>query len=537
MLRSLMQTIWNFYGFNYPIIIAQQLKNNYFEAGEFLAWFWETKDYKKQKQSCSVGMIISIAAYVLILVGIASLVYLAFQAGRWQIGAALLVTYPLLATHVMAILLIPLRAIWFLVHPKKLFRSLVCWYIEKQVKRLCRKHSFTVVAVAGSVGKTSTKMAIAHLLRASGKRVLYQEGNYNDRVTVPLVLFDLKLEGLFNPKWWLSTFRSMRRAIAADSYPYDVVVLELGTDAPGQMRKFSYLKPELGVLTSVAPEHMEYFKTLDAVAREETEILRWSNKALVNKDNTDDSYLQDFVYASYGTHKTADYHVVRRKDETLRGQTISYDLLGSKITSHIRFLGEQGAIITVSAAAAAHILKIAPKDIENGLSELQPFSGRMQILPGIKESTLIDDTYNASPLAVRAAIDVLHKTDTGQRIAILGDMNELGGISAQAHKDIGAYCSPDKFDLLVTIGPESKSYLAPAALERGCIVESFDSPYKAGDFVEKHLQQNAVVLIKGSQNRVFAEEAIKSLLKNKDDTQKLVRQSKTWLTKKHQQFN
>jgi UDP-N-acetylmuramoyl-tripeptide--D-alanyl-D-alanine ligase len=157
-------------------------------------------------------------------------------------------------------------------------------------------------------------------------------------------------------------------------------------------------------------------------------------------------------------------------------------------------------------------------------------------LPGIKNSTLIDDTYNASPVAAKAALDVLYAGQAPQRIAILGSMNELGGYSPEAHREVGDYCDPSKLNLVVTIGKDANQYLAPAAAVRGCQVATFINPYKAGNYVGEQLQEGAVVLAKGSQNRVFAEEALKVLLANAGDADKLVRQSPYWRSVKAKQF-
>jgi UDP-N-acetylmuramoyl-tripeptide--D-alanyl-D-alanine ligase len=160
----------------------------------------------------------------------------------------------------------------------------------------------------------------------------------------------------------------------------------------------------------------------------------------------------------------------------------------------------------------------------------------MRTLPGVSSTTLIDDTYNSSPSAVKAALEVLYQTQAGQRICILGDMNELGEQSPAEHRAVGEYCDPKKLDLVVTIGAESQKSLAPAAEKNGCEVKSFDSPYEAGDYVKQHLRQGAVILAKGSQNRIFAEEALKKLLRDPADAGQLVRQSPYWLKVKNQQF-
>jgi len=160
----------------------------------------------------------------------------------------------------------------------------------------------------------------------------------------------------------------------------------------------------------------------------------------------------------------------------------------------------------------------------------------MQILRGVENSIIIDDTYNASPVAVKAALDVLYGTTAPQRIAILGSMNELGGYSRQAHEEVGEYCDPKKLDLVITIGKDAEKHLAPAAKKRGCTVESVMSPYEAGERARNALKSSAVVLAKGSQNGVFAEEALKSLLSDPNDEGRLVRQSKYWLGVKSKQF-
>jgi UDP-N-acetylmuramoyl-tripeptide--D-alanyl-D-alanine ligase len=116
-------------------------------------------------------------------------------------------------------------------------------------------------------------------------------------------------------------------------------------------------------------------------------------------------------------------------------------------------------------------------------------------------------------------------------------MNEMGRESAQMHEEIGAYCDPAKLQLLVTIGQEARDYIAAAAQKNGCEVASFNSPYEAGAYVKQQLHKGAVVLAKGSQNGVFAEESIKPLLANQADEAKLVRQSEHWLNIKKRQFS
>lgn len=458
--------------------------------------------------------------------------YLNDFAGGWQFGLAIILSYPL----VLAYMLLVARGLWRLGKPKLLGRSAVCHILEWQVRRLRSRHTFTLIAVTGSVGKTSTKTSIAAVLGAT-RRVKWQEGNYNDRVTVPLIFFGHVQPGLFNVIAWLGIFLK-NEFMLRRNYPYDVVVVELGTDRPGNIREFAYLKPDVVVVTAVAPEHMEQFRTLDAVAEEELTVLNFSKQALINRDDVPSAYLKGKEYQSYGLKKGADYTVSERSGRDLQGQTMTLHL-GEKtenVTVSFALLGDQGAKIALAAAATAHLLEVSPEDIKKGMEVLKAFSGRMQILAGRYNTTLIDDTYNATPIATKAALDVLYAGDAPQRIAILGSMNELGEYTPEAHREVGAHCDPEKLDFVVTVGADANRYLAPTAEAQGCTVYQFTSPYEAGDFVNEHLKEGAVVLAKGSQNGVFTEEALKVLLADKTDVHKLVRQSAYWMGVKSKQF-
>src|SRR5690606_7513052 len=122
------------------------------------------------------------------------------------------------------------------------------------------------------------------------------------------------------------------------------------------------------------------------------------------------------------------------------------------------------------------------------IAAILPVSGRLRRLRGINNSLIIDDTYNSSPEAVKACLRMLASMEAPQRIAILGNMNELGAISPAAHKEIGELCDPDVLNLVITIGPDANAHLAPAAEARGCTVKRFDSPYAAGEYVQSKVE-------------------------------------------------
>jgi UDP-N-acetylmuramoyl-tripeptide--D-alanyl-D-alanine ligase len=422
-----------------------------------------------------------------------------------------------------------------LLSPKKAGREWVCKILESQVRRLRAKHKFQLVAVAGSIGKTSTKLAIAHSLEPS-RRVMYQTGNYNDRVTVPLVIFGQKLPSLMNIFAWTRIFLLNERTIRLPYY-YDVVVVELGVDAPRQMKDFAYLEPDLSVVTAVTPEHMETFMTLDNVAAEELLVCDFSKKVLVNADDTFPKYLEGRGVLTYGQDGQNTYRATNYASKGLAGAEVELELAAEPaFTAQAQILGKQGVKILLAAAAAGQLLGLNDDELQKGLKEVKPFAGRMQILPGIKNSTIIDDTYNASPATVIAALDVLYASEAPQRIAILGNMNELGDYSQKAHEEVGEYCDPTRLNLVVTIGPDAEKYLVPVAAARGCTVKAFGSPYDAGAYVQEQLQDGAIILAEGSQNKVFAEESLKPLLADKADESRLVRQSPNWLRTKRQQF-
>jgi UDP-N-acetylmuramoyl-tripeptide--D-alanyl-D-alanine ligase len=535
------------YGHRYVWTVLAMLQANGYRALPYLWRYWHIQDFSdptlqaglvktERLKMLRTAMWAGMLAQVVAGVGLIVLWARNDVAAGNLFGLALLVSYPLVWAHLIAI---PagLRNVWYFVsHPKKLGRAIVCRMLEKQVLRLYRKHDFKVVAVVGSVGKTSTKLAIAKVLERQF-RVRYQSGNYNDRVTVPLVFFGQKEPNILNVFAWLNIFRANRQAIK-EEYPYDVVVLELGTDGPGFMREFAYLRIDVAVLTAITPEHMEYFKTLDAVAAEELTIFDFADQVLVNADDVPGKYLADRKFEEYSLRSDKAHYYASIISDDLSGQKLKLQLAnGRALNTKSKYIGEPGARFTLAAAAVADQLDMQAPEIAKAVDHLEPFAGRMQVLPGINGATLIDDTYNASPIAAKSALDVLYATETKQRIAILGSMNELGDFSPEAHREVGEHCDPKKLNLVVTIGNDADKYLAPAAQKRGCTVKTFTSPYEAGEFVKSQLKKGAVVLAKGSQNQVFAEESLKPLLANLEDADKLVRQSSYWLKKKQSQFN
>jgi UDP-N-acetylmuramoyl-tripeptide--D-alanyl-D-alanine ligase len=400
---------------------------------------------------------------------------------------------------------------------KKLAKRVVAAVLGYQVRRLVKKNNLKVIGVAGSIGKTSTKLAIAQVLKA-GIKVQYQDGNYNDIVTVPLVFFGESEPSLYNPLAWLGVFWRNQKQISK-SYPYDVVVIELGSDTPGQIAGFKrYLRLEIGVITAITPEHMQSFGTIETVADEELEVSKFASLIVANKDLCDPRYLKDLSnLLTYSLSSAADFNI-------------------SSTGLEVAGISPPEQYSRLAAVAVATKLGLSKEQVSKGLKNVQPTAGRMQMLKGVNDSQIIDDTYNSSPAAAKLALDYLYKMDSPQKIAVLGSMNEMGQYSKEAHDEVGSYCDPKKLDLVMTIGTDAKNYLAPAAEANGCQVQSFDNPYTAAEYLKPIIKKNAIVLVKGSQNSVFAEETVKLILANPDDADKLVRQSDYWTKVKDKCF-
>ena len=416
-------------------------------------------------------------------------------------------------------------------------KNFIATILGWQVRRLRKKNNFIVIGITGSIGKTSTKFAIASVLGET-KKVLYQEGNYNDIVSVPLVFFGKTMPNIFNPLAWLSIFMANERVIAA-KYPYDIVIAEIGTDGPGQIKDFGkYLQIDIAIVTAITPEHMEYFADLDAVAEEELSIANFARQLWVNKDLVDAKYLANLKdFKTYSLKSGAD---VQLTNIVFKGTEASFDILAANelwMSSNHQKITEPQLYSLCAAAAIANQLNVPAQSVDAGIKQMQAVSGRMQQLQGLRGSVIIDDTYNASPEAVIAALDTLYRLDAPQKIAVLGNMNELGKFSEAEHKRVGNYCDPEQIDFVITIGPDANKFLAPTAEARGCQVRSFDDPYSAGEFVKDIIKDKALILVKGSQNKVFAEETVKVLLANPADKAKLVRQSPYWLSVKKKNFS
>lgn len=407
-------------------------------------------------------------------------------------------------------------------------------------KQLLKKHRPKIIAVTGSVGKTNTKRAIAAVVETEFE-TQWHEGNFNSQIGLPLALYELyPPKNVHNPLPWLVIFMKLLAKFLAWNYPYSLLVLELGISEKGDMDRFlSYIKPDIGVVTAIQPAHLEGFGSIDTVFEEKMKMAAASDHVVVNGD---DIRLHQYAtnhpgVIEFGTHERVAvraFNPRRTKDGTLNF-TINEDKIESK------FIGIHSLLALAAGWTVGEILGVDHEARNQGLEELPPYPGRMNLLKGKKSSLIIDDSYNAvTPQAVIAALDTLESFEAKRRIAIIGNMNELGDYSKKGHEEVGQAVAEHDIDYLFTIGDYARKYLAKAAQKAGMKkdnVKSFKSPYRAGNYVAKMLKSGDVVLVKGSQNGVFAEEATALLLELESDRSKLVRQSAKWQSIKHEQFH
>lgn len=423
-----------------------------------------------------------------------------------------------------------------------MFKKQIQKRLEKYVREYFAVHpEVKLVAVAGSVGKTSTKTAIATVL-AKQLRVRMENTNHNTHMSAPLAILGIdyptNVHSIFA---WLTVFRAAKKRIKQPT-DVDVIVQELGTDRPGEIAHFmTYLRPNIGVVTSVTPEHMEFFHNIEKVAEEEIALANGSELAIVNREDVAGrfaSFLTNQTVVTYGSTSAAEYRI--EVDDFSLEYGYAAKLIAPEIeqplSAQIRVMGEHSLRPVTAAMTVAVKMGITLRSLVAGVEDIAAVKGRMNVLRGVRGSIIIDDTYNSSPASASAALRTLYDLPAPQRIAILGDMNELGSTSPAEHEALGMLCDPNLLAWVITIGKESEAYLAPAARGRGCQVKSFKSAIEAGGFVNSVLDENGLVLAKGSQGDIYAEEAVKVLLHETHEDKELVRQSQNWQTAKRNFF-
>ena len=343
----------------------------------------------------------------------------------------------------------------------------------------------TVVGITGSVGKTSTKEFVAGVL-ATKYQVWKTQGNFNNEVGLPLTVLQLREE-------------------------HEIAVLELGISDFGEMHRLSEIaKPDICVLTNIGQCHLEFLGDRDGVLKAKTEIFDFLNPNGMIFVNGDDDKLvtlrerwQDKLVC-FGRGVANDVYAANEISKGLLGSTM--DIVGSMELKEVQIPlpGEHMVLNALAAAAVAKYLQLSLEEIKEGIKRVQAVSGRSNLIP-YEEFVLIDDCYNANPVSMKAAIDLLQSAN-GRKVAVLGDMFELGEEEEKLHYEVGEY-TKNKVDYLVCVGNLAEQIYKGANANKS---ENMTSLYlQDKEDVYKHLKEiikpQDTILLKASHGMGFAD--------------------------------
>ena len=439
---------------------------------------------------------------------------------------------------------------------KNIFKNIIAYILRIESRLVILKYKPKIVVITGSVGKTSTKDAIYAVL-SKVSYVRKSEKSYNSEIGLPLTILGVP-NGWNNPFVWLKNiFKGLWLIIAPHKYP-KWLVLEVGVGKAGDMQKTaSWLATDVVIVTAIGetPVHIEFFSSRKHLIEEKSNLIKTLKKdgyLVLNADDEDVSQMKSKtknLTITYGFKEGADLlgsgdNILYDNDEIPRGIIFRVDEggfahsttnKGSSLPVTIEgVFGRNHVYASLAALALASILKLNMLNAVDALKNYDVPPGRMRLLKGINSSMIIDDTYNSSPFACKSALMTLGQVKcSGRRIAILGDMLELGKHTIDAHKDIGKIAS-ENCDVLMVVGPRAKS-IKEGAIETGMSSEKifeFLNSSEAKDFVKTFVQKSDLVLVKGSQG-VRMERVVEDILFDQENKNKLlVRQDAEWLKKK-----
>ncbi|MFA5155434.1 MAG: UDP-N-acetylmuramoyl-tripeptide--D-alanyl-D-alanine ligase [Patescibacteria group bacterium] len=425
-------------------------------------------------------------------------------------------------------------------------RQLIKLKLKILARLIVKRYQPTIVAVTGSIGKTSAKAAIGRVLRDKF-RVRVSPQNYNNEFGLPLSII-----GAVSPGHnWLGWVRVCWRAVGLllfkdPTYP-QVLVLEMGVDRPGDLAYLVKIAPpDVALVTNVSHSHIEYFGSLDDIQTEkQTLVEQVNNKGLVIL-NYDNEATREMASASrarvltYGLRTGADLQAqdlvfnFTKGNYELAGLHCKLGYNGVTVPLFMDNVMTEGALYAALAATAVGLhFQLNLVDIVGSLRDFVLPPGRMNVLPGIKHTFIIDDTYNSSPEAAAAALDILGriKIETGaHKYAILGEMLELGVYTETGHRAVGEQVAKSGIDGLIAVGEKARDIIR-GATEAGLaddFIFYFDKPQEVGKFLSNRIKAGDIILIKASA-AVRLERLVKEIMAEPDRAaQLLVRQEAEW---------
>jgi UDP-N-acetylmuramoyl-tripeptide--D-alanyl-D-alanine ligase len=415
---------------------------------------------------------------------------------------------------------------------KSLFRFIIGSFLSHRAHAFLISNHVQVIAVTGSVGKTSTKEAIYKLL-SSKFDVYSSKKSFNTEFGLSLAVLQEEESGFSSPMAWL---RILKRVLFNKRKVYKKIILEMGADKPGDIKKLIKIAPpKIAVVTTVRPVHLApgQFMSLEAIAKEKGQLVAHLPKEGMAILNNDDDFVRNMpTIAGKLTYGVKNEAMLMAKNIRAGAKDLQFTahFKGQSAEFTVPVLGEFQIYVLLPAIAVGLQLGMRLGECAAALADFSLPAGRMNPIAGINKSQIIDSSYNASPATVVTALDLLAQIKSTRKIAALGTMNELGEITHSAHIEIGKKAA-QVAKLLVAVGHEAPT-IKQGALDGGMkedqIFTFFDSE-EAGRFLQGQLKQGDLVLVKGSQNRVRMERLVKLIMKEpKKAGELLCRQGEAW---------
>lgn len=418
---------------------------------------------------------------------------------------------------------------------KKFVKQAVLRLLTRLAKIRLKRLGLFVIGVTGSVGKTSTKEAIFNLLHKH-YQVIRSDKSYNTEFGLPLAILEQN-SGFSSPMKWLQTiFGAVFKAFFGGRH-LQMLILEMGVDKPGDMDALlKIVRPHISIMTNIRAVHLDkgQFKNLDDIFLEKKKIVEVLPEKGVAVLNADDPYISTLrgklncKVLWYGRAEGADVRSSGLK-ASLEEVDFKVNFEDQGVDFRFPYPGEFQDYILLPAFAVGLILGMTLQDIAESLYDFRLPPGRMNPVKGIHDSLILDSSYNASPEAVKHALNVLSMA-SGRKIAVLGDMNELGAVSEAKHREVGAV-SANMVDMLVTVGNFSK-FISEEAVSKGFpedAVMHFNDAYSAASALKGKISAGDTILVKGSQNKIRLERLVKELMLDKSKASTLlVRQGREW---------
>ena len=399
-----------------------------------------------------------------------------------------------------------------------------------------------IVGITGNAGKTTTKDAIAAVLSAKF-RVRATGGNLNNELGMPATIIADVADEYYRtggtPLFWAKVFaRGVVGWLASSAAYPEVLVLEYGADRPGDIKRMTGLfAPNVGVVTRVGeiPVHVEFFASAQELADEKAALVEAVPTDGLVVLNADDLTVLDMrtraqsAVTTYGFGAGARVHIDEFVSDVggIRFNVTDHATMPVRIRGTI---GKGAALAAGAAVAVGSHFGIGLAQASEALSRMSPPPGRLRILPGIKQTTIVDDTYNSSPAAVHLALDTIRELK-GRKVIVLGDMKELGEHSPKAHQEAGTMAAAIA-SVLVCVGDGGR-LMAEAASNQLPVenIHWFVDSQIAAPRVQRLLRSGDIVLVKGSQSMRMERIVREIMAEPQKASELLVRQSTRWLAR------